>query len=233
MMAVTLIPGLRCNHEEADTRMFLDAQHAGGKCVLHADDTNVLVLLLGHAHNLSNYYLKKGKGAKSRIVGISEVADQLGRQVVDGILKQELCKALIGLHALTGCDTVSALTAKGKWCPLQMIAKNQTFDETMKNIGKEWSLSDETFKGTEELVCNLYGKKCTSVNSLCTNFIAQRVAKLSQKLSRHASHHCDSMCLVRTTRQLSGGEPQRRVLTSVRLTDMGGAWIRPIWNLCD
>ena len=31
-----------------------------------------------------------------------------------------------------------------------------------------------------------------------TNFIAQRVAQLGQKHSRHASHHCDSMCLVRT-----------------------------------
>ena len=56
-----------------------------------------------------------------------------------------------------------------------------------------------------------------------TNFIAQRVAKLSQKHSRHGNHHCDSICFVRTTRQLSGGEPQRRVLTSFRLMDMGGA----------
>ena len=47
-----------------------------------------------------------------------------------------------------------------------MIAKNQTFVETMKDIGKEWSLSNKTFKGTEEFVCNLYGKKCTSVDSL-------------------------------------------------------------------
>ena len=86
--------------------------------------------------------------------------------MVDGIMKQEVCKALIGLHALTGCDTVSAFAAKGKWRPLQMIAKNQTFVETMKDIGKEWSLGDETFKGTEEFVCNLYGKKCTSVHSL-------------------------------------------------------------------
>ena len=76
-------------------------------------------------------YLKKGKGAKSRVVGISEVDDQLERQVVDGIPKQEVCKALFGLHALTGCDTVSAFAAKGKWRPLQMIAKNQTFVETM------------------------------------------------------------------------------------------------------
>ena len=86
--------------------------------------------------------------------------------MVDGIMKQEVCKALIGLHALTGCDTVSAFAAKGKWRPLQMIAKNQTFLETMKDIGKEWSLGDETFKGTEVFVCNLYGKKCTSVHSL-------------------------------------------------------------------
>ena len=67
MMAVTLVPELRCNHEEADMRLLLHAQHAGRKCVLHADDTDVLVLLLGHAHNLGKCYLKKGKGAKSRI----------------------------------------------------------------------------------------------------------------------------------------------------------------------
>ena len=78
MMAVTLVPELRCSHEEADTRMLLHAQHARGKCVLHADDTDVPVLLLGHAHNHGKCYLKKGKGAKSRVVGISEIADQLG-----------------------------------------------------------------------------------------------------------------------------------------------------------
>ena len=59
MMAVTLVPELRCNLEEADTRMLLHAQHAGGKYVLHADDTDVLVLLLGHAQNLGKCYLKK------------------------------------------------------------------------------------------------------------------------------------------------------------------------------
>ena len=123
MMAVTLVLELRWNHEKADTRMLLHAQHAGGQCVLHADDADVLVLLLGHPNNLGKCYLKKGKGAKSRVVGIFEVADQLGRQVIDGILKQEVCKALIGLHAPTGCDTVSAFAAKGKWRPLQMICQ--------------------------------------------------------------------------------------------------------------
>ena len=59
MMAVTLVPEFWCNHEEADTRMLSNAQHAGGKCVLHAVDADVLVLLLGHAQNLSKCYLKK------------------------------------------------------------------------------------------------------------------------------------------------------------------------------
>ena len=56
MMAVTLVPELRRNHEEADTRMHLHAQHAEGKCVLHADDTDELVLLLGHTYNLGKCY---------------------------------------------------------------------------------------------------------------------------------------------------------------------------------
>ena len=65
MMAVTLVPELRCNHEEADTRMLLHTQYVGGKCVLHADDTDVLVLLLGHAHNLGKcYFSNEREGSK-------------------------------------------------------------------------------------------------------------------------------------------------------------------------
>ncbi|CAB4038450.1 Hypothetical predicted protein, partial [Paramuricea clavata] len=64
-----------------------------------------MILLIGHADNLGKCYLQKGNGSKRRIVGISEIADQLERQVADGITKQEACEALMGLHALTGCDT--------------------------------------------------------------------------------------------------------------------------------
>ena len=164
--AATLVPELQSNHEEADTRMVLHAQHARGKCVIHSDDTDVLVLLLGHAHKLDKSFLQKEKGTKRRIVGISEVADQLRKQVAEGIPKQDACEALIGLHALTGCDTVSAFASKGKWRPVQMVVKNQGYVKTMKDIGKEWSVNEATFRATEEFVCQLYGKKCTSVDSL-------------------------------------------------------------------
>lgn len=144
--------------------MVLHAQHARGKCAIHSDDTDVLVLLLGHARKLDKCFLQKGKGTKRRIVGISEVADQLRKQVAEGIPKQDACEALIRLHALTGCDTVSAFASKGKWRPVQMVVKNQDYVKTMKDIGKEWSVNEATFRATEEFVCHLYGKKCTSVD---------------------------------------------------------------------
>ena len=46
------VPELECNHEEADTRIVLHAQHAGGTCIIHLDDTDVFVLLLAHSRNL-------------------------------------------------------------------------------------------------------------------------------------------------------------------------------------
>lgn len=75
------------NHEETDTRTVLHALHARGKCVIHSDNTEVLVLLLGHSHKLAKCYLQREKGA--RIVWIPEVGDQLGKKVAKGIPKQE------------------------------------------------------------------------------------------------------------------------------------------------
>ena len=103
------------------------------------------------------------KGVKRGICGISEVADQLGKQVTEGIPKEDACEALIGLSSLTGCDTVSAFASKSKWRPVQMVVKNWDYVKTIEEIGKERSVSEATFRATES-VCQLYGKKCTSVD---------------------------------------------------------------------
>ena len=44
------VPELKCNHEEADTRMVLHAKHANSPIVIHADDTDVMVLPDGTAN---------------------------------------------------------------------------------------------------------------------------------------------------------------------------------------
>ena len=43
------VPELESSYEETDTRMILHAKHADGPVVIHADDTDVMVLLLTHS----------------------------------------------------------------------------------------------------------------------------------------------------------------------------------------
>ena len=58
----------------------------------------------------------------------------------------------------------------------------------MASIGEEWAVYEETSKDTEALVCQLYGKKCQSVDVLRYEVTAPEAGKSSQRLCRHASH---------------------------------------------
>ena len=160
------VPELQCNHEEADTRMILRAQHAGGTYVIHSDDTDVLILLLGHSEALGKCYMKKGRGSKTRIVELPRFIENLAKQLKPGISEHDLLKALIGTHALTGCDTVSAFSGKGKWKAVQLLLKNESYVTATAQLGETWTLSDVTFNTIEALVCHLYGKKSHNVDLL-------------------------------------------------------------------
>ena len=128
-----LVPELQCSHEEAGTRIVLHAQHASGKFVFHCDDTDVLILLLAHSQSLGECYIKKGKGSQSRIIEMSLIVDYLSNQLFDHICKENYLNALIGIHALTGCDTVSAFCGKGKWKAMQC-----SFFRKRKSISMLW-----------------------------------------------------------------------------------------------
>ena len=98
------VPELQCNHEEADTCMVLHARHTAGPCVIPFDDTDVFILLLSHSRDLGECYIKKGRGAKTRLIKLSKVVSTLEKQLDRGIEKQSFMKALIGIHAITGCE---------------------------------------------------------------------------------------------------------------------------------
>lgn len=108
------VPELKCSHKQVDTRMILHAQHAGGTCVIHSDDTDVQILLFSHSQALGKCFIKKGRGTKTRKIELSIVAESLFKQISPGISEQDFLKALIGVHALIGCDDVSAFSGKGK-----------------------------------------------------------------------------------------------------------------------
>ena len=100
-----------CNHEEADTRLLLHAYDAflnGFKKILIITvDTDVVVIALHHFTklNVEELWIEFGAGKSRRFIPIHVYAKKLG---------EKLCNGLTFWHALTGCDTVSMFSGKGK-----------------------------------------------------------------------------------------------------------------------
>ena len=103
------------NHEEADTRMIVHLFHAlkcGCKLVqIRTVDTDVIVILLGMFHLIKDNHLNA-----DIYVGFGFGKD-LAHYHVNGTyaaIGEERSRALPLFHALTGCDTTSAVANKGK-----------------------------------------------------------------------------------------------------------------------
>ena len=100
---------LKSSQEEADTHLLLHALHAA-ECgyksvVITAEDTDILILCLGVSNIIPcPLYQKCGTKNRTRFLDISKLKHALG---------DSICNALIGMHAFTGCDTVSAFAGRG------------------------------------------------------------------------------------------------------------------------
>ena len=123
---------LSTNQEEADTRMFLhvkSANEAGfSGALIVSEDTDVFVLAVYVASELENItiYQKRGTVARVRYVNISAITNSLGSMV---------SKCLPGLHAYTGCDTVSAFASKGKLKAFKLVQEEDLFQEMFTELG--------------------------------------------------------------------------------------------------
>ena len=95
----------------------------------------------------------------ARYIDIGKIVSAIGLQV---------CKALLGLHAFTGCDSVSSFAGIGKVKPLKILRKNDEFQEVFARLGEEWPVTEELFGKLEAFVCALYGatKGTSDVNEL-------------------------------------------------------------------
>ena len=133
--------------------------------------------------------MKKGRGSKTRIIELALIVEKLVKQLAPGIHKQDFLKSLIGLHALTGCDTVSAFAGKGKWKVLKLLLKNKSYVTAMMELGESWELSDETFNGIESFVCHMYEKKYQDVGLLRYELHCAKVVKSSQWSCHRVGHH--------------------------------------------
>ena len=103
-----------CNHEEADSRIFVHARHAVAdghtSLIVKASDTDVLVIAISVFQTLNDIGLEKlwvafGQGINLRWIPVHDIRHVIG---------PEKAKGIPFFHAFTGCDVVSADRGKGK-----------------------------------------------------------------------------------------------------------------------
>lgn len=154
---------LRSTQEEADTRVILHAKHAAAymsSVIIVADDTDIILLCLAFQHEIDcELFVKCGTATRTRYIDIKKVSQALG---------EDVSRALPGLHAFTGCDTVSAFSGRGKVGALKLLMNSEKFIDGFQNLGSEWQLTDSLFKLLEEFTCKLYAihTDITDVNQM-------------------------------------------------------------------
>ncbi|KAK3728046.1 hypothetical protein QZH41_015787, partial [Actinostola sp. cb2023] len=158
------VPVLKCKQEEADGRLLLHASHAAdegyGSVMICAEDTDVFIMSIGFADEIgTSLFIKCGTRNRTKLVDVNKVANAVG---------QDVCKAVVGMHAFTGCDSVSAFAGRGKAQALKLLISDRESRDTFTTLGQEWDLSPELMNKLEALTCHLYVLKSTTtaVNDL-------------------------------------------------------------------
>ena len=135
-------------------RLLLHAKYAseaypGCRIILQSPDTDVLILSVAHFSclNPSEFWFKTGIKDRLRYVPVHELSQKLG---------VKLCRALLSYHAITGCDSTSALDKVGKKKHWPAFEKNEEHQERLGLLGTEANLSDVVVSGCESFVCDLY-----------------------------------------------------------------------------
>lgn len=149
------VVALKTAHEEADSRLFLHVAHAAAQgyqsVVINSDDTDVFIMCLAFDADIeATLFIKCGTRARAKILDVGKIAKSIGSNV---------CRALIGMHAYTGCDTVSAFAGKGKLAALKLISTNIDVYDACVQLGDDWNVSEQLMDKLEKFTCLIYGAK--------------------------------------------------------------------------
>ena len=157
---------LPCNHEEADTRMLLHAAHASrqghSKIMIRTVDTDVVVLAIANFYKISvsELWIAFGTGKQLRYIPVHTIAHIMMPLALEG---------LPFFHAVTGCDTVSVFSGKGKKGAYEAW---KSFPQVSASFGhlsaRPDSISGADFEMTGKFVVLLYSRSCpaSSINEV-------------------------------------------------------------------
>ena len=132
-----------CNHEEADTRLVLQAFLEETNVVIACKDTDVLILLVwAYAyHQIKNEWFFKYENEK--YAEISKICEYLGPQI---------CLVLPAFHALTGCDTTSYFFRAGKVRIFKKLISDPAKCKLLLPLGQEKILGESDIESVKEFI---------------------------------------------------------------------------------
>lgn len=152
------VPSLSNNHEEADTKICLHAKAAdqaklNGDIVIRASDTDIAVIMLYHCGHIdSPLWIDTGTSAKKnrRYISLTAIYQAVGPQI---------CAALPGFHAFSGCDYTSSFVRKGKVRPYAMLEKNPNIQKAFHDLAIDKNISPSTKGYLQAFTAGIYGAK--------------------------------------------------------------------------
>ena len=155
-LVVNSMESLQCDHEEADTRMFIYAQQAAMMewrgVLIQSSDTDVFILAPKASIRLDCHLsFVRGKLSELHVENICNIVTCLGYDA-------QTLGALIGLHVLSGCHTVRFFLRKSRIKPLELMLERPEFIRVFDLLGREWTVSEECMTGLQKFVCCLNGQ---------------------------------------------------------------------------
>jgi len=161
-----------------------------------ADDTDVLVLLVHHfkSATMADIYMsssrKSGQNSERKVVSIRSIQFDIDETAVEQLLV---------VHALTGCDTTSALFGQGKRKAFNKLAKSKIALPLSRVIMNKTATEDEVAQADCQLLVMLYGGKATDTlnklrhtmySSMCVGRKSRPVPERLPPTERAAHFHC-------------------------------------------
>ena len=114
----------------------------------------MIVIMLGNLDKIkSKIYIECGATNSRHIIDVNALHKLLGL---------DLCKALPGFHAFTGCDYNPAFFRKGKQRPFKILRDKNEFQKAFGSLGNTSIDIHDTFAKIESFVCCMYGYESTT-----------------------------------------------------------------------
>ena len=126
--------------------------------MIKSPDTDVAVISCAFSHDINARLLFCiGAKQRQRYIDINAIGRSLG---------EDVCKALPGMHAFTGCDSTSAFVGKSKKQAFQLLESDEEMCNAMKAVGNSFDEDEERLRGCSRFVCSLYGHSGEDTDSV-------------------------------------------------------------------